>query len=170
MAGSKLNTYASSNTSLSNMMCVMDADRVGKVDAIGLTNMSTTSVPAIEAASVVEIGNSVYRFSTQEPISTTNVTSTAANYWYVELVPSSSTVSARFSTTVPAWRSDYQGMYLSTVSANRVIGKLYFSGTTYDQKVILRWNDRIYVNSNGNYGITSFAANTAILAYALWDM
>src|SRR4030042_1873287 len=100
MAGSKLNTYGSSNTSLSVIMTVLDADRMSKIDSIGLTNMSTTSVPAIEAASVVEIANSVYRFSTQEPISTTNVTSTAASYWYVELVPSSSTVSARFSTTV----------------------------------------------------------------------
>lgn len=165
MAGTKINNYGSTNTSLTAIMQTIDADRVGKTDSIGLTNMSTTSIPAIESGSIIEIANSVYRFSTAEPISTTSIASTAATYWYVELVPSSSTVSARFSTTVPVWRSDYQGFYTSTTSANRMIGKVYFSGTTYDQKAILRWNDRIYVNSNQNNAVIVNAINNGVCVF-----
>ena len=74
MPGKKLNYYGSTNTSLTNIMEVIDAQRVGK-EAFGITNISTTSVSAIEAASVIEIGGAYYRFSTEEPISTSNITS-----------------------------------------------------------------------------------------------
>lgn len=145
MSGEKINNYGSTNTNLDSIMETIDADRMAKIDSISLTNMSTTGIPAIEAASVVEIANSVYRFSTEEPISTSNIASTATMTYYVELVPSSSQVSAQFSSDTPAWRSDYQGFYTSTTSANRNIARTDFDGTNYNDKAILRWNTRIYV-------------------------
>lgn len=147
MAGEKINTYGSTNTNLDSIMETIDADRMAKIDSISLTNMSTTSVPAIEGNSVVEIANSVYRFSTEEAISTSNIASTAAMTYYVELVPSSSQVSAQFSSDTPAWRSDYQGFYTSTTSANRNIGFTYFDGTNYNDKFMMKWHGGVYLDN-----------------------
>lgn len=147
MSGEKINYYGSTNTSLDSIMETIDADRMAKIDSISLTNMSTTSVPAIEGNSVVEIANSVYRFSTEEAISTSNIASTAAMTYYVELVPSSSQVSAQFSSDVPTWRSDYQGFYTSTTSANRNIGFTYFDGTNYNDKFLMKWHGGVYLDN-----------------------
>lgn len=134
MAGSIVNTYGSTNTSLTNMQIVMDGTRRGH-DSISLTNMSTTSVPAIAAGGQIEIAGSLYQFSTEEAISTTGVTSTADATWYVRLTASSSEVSAAFSTVAPTWREDYSGWYFSTASADRYLKyDMYVSSGTYGAK------------------------------------
>lgn len=137
MPGSKINFTGSSSATITNFIEIQDAHRMAKMDSIGLTNVSTTSVPAIEAASVVEDGNSVFRFSTEEPISTTGILSTAAMTYYINLVPSSSQITAEFSSVTPAWRSDYQGYYESTTSINRTVGRVDFDSTGYNNKAMV---------------------------------
>lgn len=153
MSGSKVNFYGSTATSLTNIQTVLDGTRMG-FNAISLTNYSTTSVPAIAAGSQVEIAGSLYKFSSEEPISTTNVTSTANATWYIELVPSSSIVSAQFSTTTPAWREDYYGYYTSTSSLNKVIGETLKQSSLYISKNIYS-NYRV-INSGINQTAFNF--------------
>jgi hypothetical protein len=104
--------------------------------AISLTNYGSYSRPDIAQWSIAEVAGNLFRFSTENVISTTGVTSTSACDYYIKLVPSSSECSAQFSTVVPTWRTDYQGYYENSTSANRVIGEVYFSGADYINKTI----------------------------------
>lgn len=134
MAGSRVNNYSPSTTDLTSVMATIDAERLGYIGA-SLTNYSTTSVPAIASGSMVEVAGALYSFSTDEPISTTGVASTAAAIWHVRLVPSSSQCTAQFSTTPPTWRTDYQGWYYSTASVDKYLQYItYFDGTNYNYK------------------------------------
>jgi hypothetical protein len=135
MAGSLLNTYGSTNTSLTNMQTVLDATRAG-FSALSLTNYSTTAVPAIAAGGRIEVAGSMYQFSTEEPISTSNVTSTLDCTWFIEMVPSSSQCTARFSTVTPSWRNDYNGWYESTSSPYRYSDYAILKSSNNYRKII----------------------------------
>ena len=141
MAGARVNNYSPSTTDLTSVMGTLDGTRTGYL-ALSLTNYNSTSRPAIAAGSLVEVAGTLFRFSTEEIISTASVTSTAANMHYIRLVPSSSECSAQFSTTVSVWRDDLQGYYYSTSSNDRVVGYAYFTGADYIHK-------NIYVVRNG---------------------
>lgn len=133
MAGSRVNNYSPSTTDLTSVMETLDETRPGFL-ALSLTNESSSLIPAIASGSLAECGGALYSFSTEEPISTATVVSTAENTWYVQLVPSSSQCTAQFSTTTPAWRTDYNGFYYSTASNNRYVGHLRFRASAYYQK------------------------------------
>ena len=134
MAGSKLNTYSSSYTSLTNYATCIDAQRA-EYSAIMLTNYSTTARPAIAAGSQAECAGALYRFSTEEAISTASILSTSNATWFINLVPSSSEMTAEFSTVVPSWRTDYCGWYYSTSSNNRVVGECIFNSSYYHKYI-----------------------------------
>ena len=123
MAGSIINQNGSSSITVTNLIEILEGQRIN-YDATSLTNYTSSELPAIASGSVINIGGSLYRFSTEESISTSNVTSTASATYYIELVPSSSECTAQFSTTPPEWRNDYCAWYTSTVSSNRQIGEL----------------------------------------------
>jgi len=118
MAGARVNNYSPSTADLTSVMGTLDGTRTGYI-ALSLTNYNSTSRPAISAGSQVEVAGALFRFSTEEAISTASVTSTATNTYYIRLVPSSSECTVQFSTAAPVWREDLQGWYQSTASANR---------------------------------------------------
>jgi hypothetical protein len=184
MAGSIINLNGSSSITLTNLISILDATRVG-YSAVSLTNISTTSAPLIASGSICGIGGSLYRFSSEESISTTNVTSTSNCTYYIELVASSSIVNARYSTIAPVWRSDYQGWYESTSLVYRTVAQTSFYASAYYTKTIfnnapnltssiagyalygnsptlgIRGNDSsfaVYGNAT-NYGVYGYAAN-----------
>jgi len=142
MAGYRVNNYDTSTANITSLMETIDATRTGYI-ALSLTEYDSTVVPAIAGGSLVEVAGSLFRFSTTEAISTTGVTSTAAQMYYIRLVPTSSQCSAQFSTTASAWREDLQGYYHSTTSNNRVVGGTYFTGADYLNKALYRQQDII---------------------------
>jgi hypothetical protein len=125
MAGSKLNNYSSTDNNITQMQLTMDASYIGKLDA-SLTESTTTTVPAMSGGSVIECSGALYKFSTEEAISTAGLTATSGQL-YIKITPTSSQVTADFSTVTPVWRDTLQGWYESTSSNNRMIGGVYLS-------------------------------------------
>lgn len=135
MSATKTNNYSPSTATLDNVIGVVDYGLLGTL-ALSLTNHTSTNRPSVAAGSLAEVAGNIFKFSTENSISTTGVTSTAACYYYINLVPSSSECSAQFSTVVPTWRTDYQGYYENSTSVNRVVGETYFNGSDYVNKKI----------------------------------
>jgi hypothetical protein len=135
MAGYRVNNYDTSTANITSLMETIDATRTGYI-ALSLTEYDSTARPEIAGGSLVEVAGALFRFSTTEAISTAGVTSTAAQMYYIRLVPTSSQCSAQFSTTASAWREDLQGYYHSTTSNNRVVGATYFTGADYTAKTL----------------------------------
>ena len=161
MAGYRVNNYDTSTADITSLMETIDATRTGYI-ALSLTEYDSTVVPAIAGGSLVEVAGSLFRFSTTEAISTTGVTSTAAQMYYIRLVPTSSQCSAQFSTTASAWREDLQGYYHSTTSNNRVVGGTYFTGADYTGKTIYIVNDirrQSFVSGSASGAILSAVAD-----------
>lgn len=132
--GSRVNNYSPSTADLTSLMGTVDATRTGYI-ALSLTEYDSTARPAIAGGSLVEMAGALFRFSTEEAISTAGILSTVAQYYYVKFSPSSSQCTANFSTTAPVWRSDLQGLYHSTISNNRCLPvKVYFDGLDYPLK------------------------------------
>jgi hypothetical protein len=160
MAGSKVDLSGSSSATVTNIIQTLQAQRTG-YEAVSLTNMSTTSVSAIAAGSVAEIGASLYGFSTEEPVSTEDILSTAAMTYAISLVPSSSIVTAHFSSLTPVWREDYCGWYESSSSINKVIALNYFNGTNYSSasKGYIGKQDNSYMSTGKyiNLNVSSYA-------------
>ena len=161
MAGYRVNNYDTSTADITSLMETIDATRTGYI-ALSLTEYDSTARPEIAGGSLVEVCGALFRFSTTESISTTGVTSTAAQMYYIKLVPTSSQCSAQFSTTASAWREDLQGYYHSTISNNRVIGATYFTGADYLSKAIYESQgvQRFFVTS----GYTTFTTSTTTAA------
>lgn len=142
MSGSIVSFGGSSSITITELLTALQSVRRG-YDETSLTNYSTQALPAIAAGSCCEIGGALYKFSTEEPISTTNVTSTSNCTYFVELVASSSTVSARFSTVTPVWREDYNGWYESTALVYRTIAEMEKYGSSqYWYKNEFKYLDR----------------------------
>lgn len=133
MSAIRVNIYSPSTSILDNVISATDDGFVGAL-ALSLTNYTSTSRPSVASGSMAEVAGNLFEFSTENAISTTGVTSTAACDYYVNLVPSSSECSAQFSTVVPTWRTDYQGYYENSTSVNRVVGEMYFNGADYIDK------------------------------------
>lgn len=140
MSGSRSNTYSPSTDVLDNVIGVIDYSLAG-VMSITLTNYHSSTLPLIQAGSVVEVAGDIFEFSTENAISTTGIGSTASCDYYIKLVPLSSECSAQFSTVIPTWRTDYQGYYENSTSNHRYIGKTAFDGVSYTQKSLLYGKD-----------------------------
>ena len=159
MAGYRVNNYDTSTANITSLMETIDATRTGYI-ALSLTEYDSTARPEIAGGSLVEVAGALFRFSTTEAISTSGVTSTAAQMYYIRLVPTSSQCSAQFSTTASAWREDFQGYYHSTTSNNRVVGATYFTGADYTGKVI--YEDNGIRRQNIVYGTVSGAIMSTV--------
>jgi len=158
MAGYRVNNYDTSTANITSLMETIDATRTGYI-ALSLTEYDSTARPEIAGGSLVEVAGALFRFSTTEAISTAGVTSTAAQMYYIRLVPTSSQCSAQFSTTASAWREDLQGYYHSTTSNNRVVGATYFTGADYTSKAI--YIDRSITRDRVVTGISTFTTPAA---------
>jgi hypothetical protein len=114
--------------------------RKGKI-GLSLTNFDNNSLPAIASGSWAEVVGSIYKWTTEEAISGSLVSS-AINY--IKLVPSgsgeSAIVTATWTTSAPAWSDTYQGYYSGT---SRYIGGCYYNGTYYLGKWIYNKDDLI---------------------------
>jgi len=87
----------------------LEKQRVKKLQ-ISLTNFANTSAPQIAAGSVIEVGGSLYVFSSNETIS--GWTSIGNNTdCYVKLTPGASSVTASYTTSAPTWSDAKQGWY-----------------------------------------------------------
>lgn len=65
MAGTKISGYAEGDVNLTNVMSTLDQVRKGKDYGYSLTQMTTTTVPAIAAGSIVECNGALYKFDSE---------------------------------------------------------------------------------------------------------
>lgn len=80
--------------------------------SLTLTNMDSTTVPAIAAGSVVEVGGALLRADTEESISTTDpATGAAVADGTVYICINGATRLAYFTATAPTWSDLKQGWY-----------------------------------------------------------
>jgi len=105
---------------------------------LSLTNYDNNSVPQIAAGSCVEISGSIFQFPSDDTITDTP---SSGNINYIMLTVSGSgdsqTVEASWTTTAPTWNTSKQGYYDAT-GAKRYVGKCFFDGTYYTQKMVYR--------------------------------
>ena len=120
MAGDKVNTYAQDDSDILALQLTTDKTFKG-YHQLTLTEYDTTTVPAIAAGSVIECNGALYKFDTEEAISTTDpVTSStvADGTVYVCIVPDTTTATAAFTATAPTWSDSKQGWYGTGGQAN----------------------------------------------------
>ncbi len=87
----------------------LEKQRIAK-NQISLTNFGNTSEPAIAAGSVVEIGGSLFVFSSDEAITGWGGVSNDTDA-YIKLVPGVGLVTAEFVEVAPTWSDSKQGWY-----------------------------------------------------------
>jgi hypothetical protein len=104
--------------------------------ALSLTNYDNDSEPQIAAGSVVEISGSIFQFSSDDSIGGTP-TSDQINWIMLEVSGSgdSQSVAGTWTTTAPTWNDAKQGWY-DAAGTKRYVGKCYYDGTNYLQKMI----------------------------------
>lgn len=120
MAGSIFTSFGAGDANATAFMTHLTAMTKG-YNALSLTNMTNTTVPAIAAGSLIENNGALFRFDAEEAISTTDpVTSStvADGTVYIMLIPSGSSITAAFTATAPTWSDSKQGWYGTTTYAN----------------------------------------------------
>lgn len=162
MSGTKVNDYSISDTNIETLMLTTDQIFKGKCQCT-LTEMDTTTVPKIAAGSYIEVAGTLFKFDSDESISTTDpVTSStvADGTVYVMIVPSTDTCTAAFTATAPTWSDSKQGWYGTGAYASyRYVGLcLLYSGYYVDKKIIrdksFPFVGRFYLNSGTNLSMT----------------
>ena len=120
MAGERVNTYAQDDSDILALQLTTDKTFKG-YHQLTLTEYGTTTVPAIAAGSAIECNGALYKFDSEEGISTTDpVTSStvADGTVYVCIVPGATTATAAFTATAPTWSDSKQGWYGTGGQAN----------------------------------------------------
>ncbi|MDR3342565.1 MAG: hypothetical protein LBT14_07235 [Treponema sp.] len=116
---------------------------------IGLTNIDNTSAPQIMDGSVIEVNGAVYKCNGNESIAGTP-TNNQVNYIYI--VPNGTTASFSYSSTAPTWNPAKGSWYNGN---NRAIGKLFYTSSQYNGKVILdSYNAMNMINTNQSIPLT----------------
>lgn len=163
MAGSLVSNYAIGDENIENVQLTLDKAYKGD-GSITLTEMFTTTVPAIAGGSWADNNGALYKFDSNEGISITDPVTTATvadgSIW-VCLVPSGSSITAAFTATAPTWSDSKQGWYGTGGQANyRYIASLEKSSTVYETKRKLQksWADdydkMYYLAYDGTVGYT----------------
>lgn len=117
MAGIAYGSFAVGDPNINNVMLQLAGVTIG-YNALTLTQMSTTNVPAIAAGSKIEVGGTLFKFDAEEAISGSPSDGTV----YIMLVPSGSSITAQFTNTAPTWSDSKQGWYGTGGSAgNRYV-------------------------------------------------
>lgn len=136
MAGSKVNDYANDDTNIINLQQSVNKALIGKM-SLTLTEQTTNVIPKIAAGSWAEVDGSLYKFDSDEAISTTdpvNGGTVADGTVYVTLIPSGSSVTAAFVDTDPTWNNAKQGYYFPSTSYRVVARCTKAGGTAYTNK------------------------------------
>ena len=169
MAGDKVNTYAQDDSDILALQLTTDKTFKG-YHQLTLTEYGTTTVPAIAAGSAIECNGALYKFDTEEAISTTDpVTSStvADGAVYVCIVPDTTTATAAFTATAPTWSDSKQGWYGTGGRANyRYVnfrmdksGAYYYDKRFYDLYKKIRTIDLLYPSLGAFTSRTSAADN-----------
>lgn len=135
--GVLVSDYGIGDENIENMQLTLDKAFKGN-ESITLTEMQTTTVPAIAAGSWADDNGGLYKFDSEEAISTTDPVTTSAvadGDIFVCLVPSGSSITAAFTATAPTWSDSKQGWYGTGGQANnRYVANLFKATTSYTNK------------------------------------
>lgn len=141
MSGTKVNDYSISDTNIETLMLTTDQIFKGKCECT-LTEMDTTTVPEIAAGSYIEVNGTLFKFDSDESISTTDpVTSStvADGTVYIMIVPSTDTCAAAFTATAPTWSDSKQGWYgTGDYASYRYVGGCTKTSINYTGKGFLK--------------------------------
>ena len=131
MAGSIITMPNNGDSDWSSFVTIVEQTIRGYM-GVSLSNLAGTGAPQIQDCSVIEIGGSIYQFTTAETI--TGWPSAAGTTEYIAAVPAGSTVTVIYTTTAPDWSGAKGGWYSGN---NRYIGAVEWGGSaTYSDKFI----------------------------------
>ena len=156
MAGSIFTSFGAGDANATAFMTHLTAMTKG-YNALSLTNMDNTTVPAIAAGSLIENNGALFKFDTEDTISTTDPhtsTTVADGTVYIMLVPSGSSISACFTATAPTWSDSKQGWYgVGGYVNNRYLStKIAKSSSSFIKKIpIIGDNLQNCITRNTNY-------------------
>lgn len=147
MAGDKVNTYAQDDSDILALQLTTDKTFKG-YHQLTLTNYYNTTVPAIAAGSAIEVNGALYKFDTEEAISTTDPVTSATvadGTVYIVIVPGATTATAAFTATAPTWSDSKQGWYGTGGQANyRYAEYAIYKATTNYYKSLKGYNIKRY--------------------------
>jgi hypothetical protein len=140
MAGDKVNNYSQVDSNILALQLTTDKTFKG-YHQLTLTNYDNTTVPAIAAGSAIECNGALYKFDSEEAISTTDPVTSAAvadGTVYVCIVPGATTCTAAFTATAPTWSDSKQGWYGTGGQANYRYAEFVMtkSSTAYTNKIV----------------------------------
>jgi hypothetical protein len=129
MAISAYTSFSPGDVNLTALMNATNSIFTG-YNALTLTHMNDTTVPAIAAGSKIEVNGALFISATETAI--TGSPSDGVVYIYID--PSGP--SAVFTNTAPTWSDSKQGWYGTGGTANcRYVGNFWKSGTSYTNKL-----------------------------------
>lgn len=132
MAGTAYTSFAVGDSNIDAVMLNLAGINTG-YNALTLTQMSTTTVPAIAAGSKIEVGGTLFKFDSEEAISGSPSDGTV----FIMLIPSGSSITAQFTNTAPTWSDSKQGWYGTGGSAGYRYwpGKIVKASSTYTKEL-----------------------------------
>ena len=159
MANEKINNYANGDTNFDEIMSTLDTQRYG-YHALTLTEFDTTTIPQIAAGSIIEVGGSLFQFTSAETISGSASDGNA----YIYMVPTSGTASGA-TTDATGYATSTTTITLASAGTGTILVGDYvtFAGDTVKYKVTSGDAD---VSNGGTITIDSPGLLTAIPASA----
>ena len=147
MAGSKLVLPANGAADWSAWVTAAERQWRGYMQ-ISMSNMTGSAESVLQAGSAVEIGGSLYQFTSDEAVTTGWSAITTATVGYMKFVPTSTEVTWQYTAVAPAWDDDKQGWYGTSGNAtHRYLGTIYKGGTSsYDNTIL--YENRRYQREN----------------------
>jgi hypothetical protein len=163
MAGDRVNNYSQVDTNILELQLTTDKTFKG-YHQLTLTNYDNTTVPAIAAGSAIECNGALYKFDTEEAISTTDPVTSATvadGTVYVVIVPGATTCTAAFTATAPTWSDSKQGWYGTGGQANyRYAEYLAVKATaSYSPKISLSNKNTLKVGLTANQIVSTKYTN-----------
>jgi hypothetical protein len=164
MAGDRVNNYSQVDSNILELQLTTDKTFKG-YHQLTLTNYDNTTVPAIAAGSAIECNGALYKFDSEEAISTTDPVTSAAvadGTVYVCVVPGATTCTAAFTATAPTWSDSKQGWYGTGGQANYRYAEYLItkSSTSYGKgfwtqlkSIIILDSQSQHITSSGNVKI-----------------
>lgn len=165
MSLSKQNNFANDD---SDILEVQETVDLLYKNSYTITQMGTTTVPAIAIGSRVEVNGSYYLAESEEAISTTDpVTSSgvADGLVYLCMVPAGDglTATAAFTATAPTWSDTKQGWYGTGGQANNKY--LHYACT----KATSTYSDKYIFPHNNNLNHRDYLENTDAKVFTATD-
>jgi hypothetical protein len=165
MAGDRVNNYSQVDSNILELQLTADKTFKG-YHHLTLTNYDNTTVPAIAAGSAIECNGALYKFDTEEAISTTDPVTSATvadGTVYVCIIPGATTCTAAFTATAPTWSDSKQGWYGTGGQANyRYASFCIIKATSSYSKFMLNKSMRkktcLITNLSGDQSVSSTSA------------